>query len=500
MMRRSLCFLFLLFIPSAYGNEDFVNLAGAYAVKRIELAAPGPLSPRPKQRRNVLVFTESVEAHRLRTGKQANLMQHVPHPSAIHATLALQALGQKSGAFGTRIETDPAVFSPERLKGFDAIVLANVFLDGKLYAAPPEGENNRPRPLTDEEKQTYRARQKALLDFVAAGKGLVALHNASCRAIDWPEYNELIGGTHMGHAWFNQRVPIRLDATDHPLNAAFAGEGFTIQDDIYLHGGPYARDKVKVLLSVDVTKAPPSLTADRADHDYPLSWIKRHGKGRLFYTALGDNPQTFENPLFLRHLLDGIRYAAGDLEADDKPTKSLPIDPRFKAMDGWAPLLKDNLDAWTGISPSWVFKDGVLYFDGLSGQVTTKQSYKDFMLRVDWRLPRAGDTGVFIRGRQQQINVWTHPMGSGQLWYAKFLGSPKPLFGPLDRPLVVADRPVGEWNTFFITLKGERLTIELNGQIVIRDVAIELKPEGPISFQNHTDPVEFKSVYIKELK
>ena len=63
-----------------------------------------------------------------------------------------------------------------------------------------------------------------------------------------------------------------------------------------------------------------------------------------------------------------------------------------------------------------------------------------------------------------------------------------------------ADKPVGEWNTFKITMKGDRLTVELNGEVVIRDVQLPKVPaEGEIALQRHGNPVEFRKVFLKEL-
>lgn len=485
----------------ASGSDAYRPVVGGYAAKRIELASPAEVKPRPEGRRNVLVFAEPAEAHLLRTGKQATLMQHVPHESAASAVIALEAMSRSSKAFGLRVETDPNVFDPAKLKNYDAIVLANVYLEGKLFAAPPENETGKGvRELTDAEKAAYAARQKALIDFVASGKGLVAIHAAACPTIDWPAYHDMLGGKHTGHAWYRPgSVPVRNDTPQHPINAAFGGKGFTIEDDVYIHGGPYARDRVKVLLSVDVSRARASKYADRADSDYPLSWIKRHGDGRVFYTALGDNPVTYENPRFLRHLLDGVRYALGDLHADDAPGAPRVGQKEMSKMAGWTNLLPGNLEQWQGLTSSWKLKDGVLYFSGGNGQATTKKQYTNYMLRVDWRLPRPSDTGILLRDRSQQVNVWTHPMGSGELWAAKPVGEKHTLFGTIREPLVNADRPVGEWNTFIITVRGDQVTVELNGQTVIEPIALQLKPTGSISFQNHTDPVEFQKAYVKEL-
>ena len=476
----------------ALAAQDLAKFVGDDLAK-IKAAAPATAPARPARPRKILVFTES--ARDLETARRISGMKFVPHPSAPHCALAVAALGEKTGAFQATITSDPRAFAPERLAAYDAIVLANVYLESKLYKTP--------RDLRPQEKPVFEARQKALLDFVRGGKGLVALHNAACPALDWPEYNRMVGGTHFGHAWFShQGVPIKLDDPSSPLNAPFGGKGFTINDDIYVFTAPYSRAALHVLLSVDTAKAPPSMTADRADGDYPVSWIKTYGQGRVFYTVLGHEAATFQNPKFLAHLLAGIQFATGDLKADTSPGKPLPPKPGFAIMAGWTPLFDGtSLDAWQ-LSPQqakhWVVKDGVLCFDGNAATLRTKKSFKNYMLRVDFRMPRRGDSGVFVRDNKQ-LNIWTWHMGSGEMWEHRGRAKTEEerrQYIPKSRE----DRPVGEWNTFIITVKDDRVTAILNGKEVISQAKlVGVRPESPIGLQRHGDPLEFKCIYVKEL-
>jgi type 1 glutamine amidotransferase len=405
-------------------------------------------------------------------------------------------MGEKTGAYEATVTSDPAIFTAEKLKPFDAVVLACVYLEGKLFKVP--------RDLTEKDKPIYEARQKALLDFVESGKGLVGIHNATCTALGWPEFHKMIGGTHHGHAWHaHQSVPLKLDDPKHPLNAAFGGEGFAVNDDIYVFTTPYSRESLHVLLSVDVPKAPPSFTADRADGDYPVSWVKAHGKGRVFYTALGDNPATFQHPKFLRHLLDGIQFALGDLKADTAPGKPLPVNPEFVLMKGWTPLFDGkDLEAWKlddKQKTSWRVEDGILRYDGKSPTLWTKEAFGNFQLRVDWRLPRVGDSGVFLRtGRQ--LNIWTWSMGSGEMWEYRTAAKTDEE-RKMYTPTLNADKGVGEWNTFHVTLVGDRVTVLLNDREVISKAHMKGIPaKGPIGLQQHGDSLEFKSIYIKKVE
>ena len=486
---------FISAVSVAGESDDLDKFIGAEALAKIKAALPAGAMPRSKRLGEVLVFTES--GGDLANAARQKGMKFVPHASAPHCAKAVAMMGRiGTYRYKATVTSDPGVFSAEKLKWFDAIVLANVYLEGKLFKVP--------RDLKGSDKPTYADRQKALLDFVSGGGGLVGIHNATATALGWGEYNRMIGATHHGHAWHaHQEVPIKLDDPKHPVNAAFGGKGFSIRDDIYTFTSPYSRENVRVLLSVDAAKAPASMTAERPDGDYPVSWVKTHGKGRVFYTSLGHSPETFQNAAFLRHLADGVHFAMGGFgpgKASTAPGKALPAKADFTTMAGWMPLFDGkDLGAWA-VSDSqkthWLVEDGIIRYDGRAGSLRTKQSFSDYMLRVDWRLPRKADSGVFVRG-SKQLNIWTWSMGSGEMWEHR--GGFK---GPGANPYVPSsceDRAVGEWNTFLITVKSNRVTVLLNGKKVISNAVLKDKDTSPIGLQQHGDPIEYKSIYIKPL-
>jgi type 1 glutamine amidotransferase len=416
--------------------EELKPFVGDEALAKIEAAVPEKATAKPERPRKVLVFTEA--ARDLDAARKNQGMKFVPHASAPHCALAIAALGKKTGAFDAVIATDPKVFdSPEALKDFDAIVLANIYLERKLYRTP--------RDLAPNEKPLYEARQKALMDFVNGGKGIAAIHNATCTALGWPELNAMLGATHAGHAWWaHQPVPVKLDDPQHPLNAAFAGQGFTANDDIYAFSAPYGREGVRVLLSVDGEKAPESMTAERCDGDYPISWVKAAGQGRIFYTSLGHAPATFQDAKFLRHVLDGIQFALGDLKADASASKPLLPKSDIKPTGGWAALFDGkDLSAWSvsdAQAKSWLVEDGIIRYDGKAGTLRTKQAFENYMLRVDWRLPRQADSGVFVRD-SSQLNIWTWAMGSGEMWEHRGAWCSFPIFLDSENKTKQAARP-----------------------------------------------------------
>jgi hypothetical protein len=156
----------------------------------------------------------------------------------------------------------------------------------------------------------------------------------------------------------------------------------------------------------------------------------------------------------------------------------------------------------------WKVEDGALVFDGKGQSLCTAKDYGDFELLVDWKILKGGDSGIYLRGCPQ-VQIWDTEWeeyfkhgaekGSGSLWNNKA----NPRF-----PDVKADKPVGEWNTFHITMAGEKVTVKLNGQTVVNNVTMEnlwepgkpIYESGPIELQNHGNTLYFRNIYVKELK
>jgi type 1 glutamine amidotransferase len=138
----------------------------------------------------------------------------------------------------------------------------------------------------------------------------------------WPEFNKMIGGYFKFHWVYPQHIVYKIDDPNSPLTAMFK-DGFAINDETYTFGvKSWSRKNVHVLTSIEYSKMSNEDKAKedypRADHDYGLSWIRREGKGRVFYMAHGHAEEVYANSQMLAHLLAGIQYALGDLKADDK--------------------------------------------------------------------------------------------------------------------------------------------------------------------------------------
>ncbi|REJ89242.1 MAG: DUF1080 domain-containing protein [Planctomycetota bacterium] len=149
----------------------------------------------------------------------------------------------------------------------------------------------------------------------------------------------------------------------------------------------------------------------------------------------------------------------------------------------------------------WSVEDGVLIYDGKGNSLCTVKDYGDFELYVDWKILDEGDSGIYLRGTPQ-VQIWDPKLrnvGSGGLYNNQENPS---------EPLVTADNEVGEWNTFFIRMVGEKVTVYLNDQLVVDNVTLEnywerdkpIYETGQIELQHHGNTLYFKNIFIKELE
>jgi len=211
-----------------------------------------------------------------------------------------------------------------------------------------------------------------------------------------------------------------------------------------------------------------------------------------------------------------------------------------KDLTGWVVPAGDN--------GHWKVVDGVIDYDAKSEASGDKslwfdREFGDFELRVDWRLKEApylnpnvpiiladgthkkgpdgkefvttvpdADSGIFLRGQgKSQVNIWNWPIGSGEVYgYRMDEKQPASVRAGVT-PKLNADRNIGEWNTFHITVRGDRLTVVLNGKTVLENAELPgLPPRGRIALQHHgaskdgawTSPpslVQFRNIYIREL-
>lgn len=155
----------------------------------------------------------------------------------------------------------------------------------------------------------------------------------------------------------------------------------------------------------------------------------------------------------------------------------------------------------------WTIDKGILSYDGKGFSLQTAKDYGNFELLLDWKIEKKGDSGLYLRGNPQ-VQIWDseslaknnkdYNKGSGSLWN----NQKHP-----NQPLKKADKPVGQWNTFRIIMKGDKVTVYLNGIKVVDETPLEnywqrgkpLPKTGPIELQHHGDKLWFRNIYIKEL-
>jgi uncharacterized protein len=296
-------------------------------------ALPATAPATPKKPRRVLVLA-----------KAAGFV----HSSIPLSARTIEALGERTGAWTTVISYDPAVITAENLKDFDAIFLASTtgtYLD--------EAGN----------EAVTTARRKAFMDFIRGGKGLGVIHagtdsyhgnppGAAPTArpapggprppMDggqplWPEYNTMINGYFKWHWNYPTQIVVKVEDPNHPLNAPFTSVNqagvrtarpFSVVDEVYtFNETSYVRSRARILTSIDYAKMPAEVKAQepapqRTDHDYALSYILKEGQGRVFVEVLGHDESIYKQTPILGHILAGMQYVLGDLEADDTPSSA----------------------------------------------------------------------------------------------------------------------------------------------------------------------------------
>jgi hypothetical protein len=208
-----------------------------------------------------------------------------------------------------------------------------------------------------------------------------------------------------------------------------------------------------------------------------------------------------------------------------KHLDEMPKDEGFSALfngknlDGWkglvanpikrqsmsaAQLKREQEKADEEMRSGWKVEDGLLVFTGKGNNLATEKNYGDFEMLVDWKITEKGDAGIYLRGTPQ-VQIWDTALvevgaevGSGGLYNNENHPS---------KPIKVADNPVGEWNTFYIKMVGDRVTVELNGELVVDNVVLEnywdkslpIFPEEQIELQAHGTYVAYRDIYIREL-
>jgi uncharacterized protein len=232
------------------------------------------------------------------------------HDSTSHALSIIEQLGYESGAYDTYIRTDsniiagqPMMTTGARASGGPSLATADaIFFLG-----------HRDVPLDDKQRAELAA-------FVRDGKGFVAAHVGLTAFESWPEFGELIGGRYDEHPWGSAAGTILNEDPSFPATKHFPAT-FPFVDEFY-QAKDAPRDKIRVLLRLDVSKMPPQ--QNLRNRDYPLAWAKMYGKGRVFYSSLGHASETWDNRDVRQMYFEAIKWALGMTEGDATPRPAPP--------------------------------------------------------------------------------------------------------------------------------------------------------------------------------
>ncbi|MFT6620504.1 MAG: ThuA domain-containing protein [Verrucomicrobiia bacterium] len=272
----------------------------------IAKAAPRKATVKPKQARRVLVF--------YRCGGFV-------HSSIGSGNHSLATIAKKTKAFTADFSDVYADFNRDNLRNYDAIIF-----------------NNTTHLVLENDSQ-----RDAIIEFMKQGKGVAGIHAAGDNFYKWKLGAAMIGGQFNGHPWNGGgNWAFKLDDPMHVLNKAFMGKGFWHTDEIYQYKPETfeGEEKLRILVSLDMSKEAVSKIMDNPRFDkykqqygagprqVPVSWLREFEGGRVFFTNLGHRDDTYTKPNVMRHILDGIQYALGDLSADATPTaKSTKVKP-----------------------------------------------------------------------------------------------------------------------------------------------------------------------------
>jgi HEAT repeat protein len=246
----------------------------------------------------------------------------------------------------------------------------------------------------------------------------------------------------------------------------------------------------------------------------PSSGKKNGMTGELVAEVLNKVMRKMSGPDFQYDIIDVKQY----LEKMPKEKGYISIF-NGKDLSGWQGLVKNPVlrakmtteelakaqtEANAKMLNNWGVKDGCIVFNGDGDNLCTQKLYDDFEMIVDWKISKHGDSGIYLRG-SPQVQIWDTSrvdvgaqVGSGGLYNNQKNPS---------KPLVLADNAIGDWNTFRIRMEGDRVTVFLNGILVVDHVVMEnywdrsipIFAREAIELQAHGTDLAFRNIFVKEL-
>ena len=217
---------------------------------QIDAALPAQAAARPKKPRKLLVLDLNIA--------------YGGHQSIPAENYALEQMGKRTGAYEAVFNNDLDNLKYDKIREYDAVYLNNTV--GMIFVDPQVRDG--------------------LVRFVREGGGLGGNHGTSHVSMDWPEFHDMIGVVRGIHRENTEKAWIKIDDPKSPLTVPLDGQEFLYMDEFFrFPTAPYSREKLHVLMSIDVDKTDLHQGRDcqwpcsRPDHDYAVSWIRNYGKG-----------------------------------------------------------------------------------------------------------------------------------------------------------------------------------------------------------------------------
>jgi type 1 glutamine amidotransferase len=230
-----------------------------------------------------------------------------PHTAGI-----LKILGDKSGAYEVVLSNELANFEAGTIQQYDVIVLNNTCSQGAKRHLFYDILQDMDKALVLENN---------LINHIANGNGLAVFHGGIVAFNKSKQFNKMLGGSFHYHPQ-QQIVTGRLVDETHPITSAFDGKPLVHCDEPYYFKNAYLDYNFRPLLEMQLAPDGPAdkrIKPGEESIKRYISWIKPHGKGRVFYCSPSHNAQSFEQPELLQFILNGMQYVAGDLDCNDTP-------------------------------------------------------------------------------------------------------------------------------------------------------------------------------------
>ena len=230
------------------------------------------------------------------------------HTEAIDASKLRLKDAEPSSGMRFDITEDVSTLNAQNLAQYDVLFIDNA----TLRIAPAKDDSasraavKLPRTVTN---PVTKEQQDAIIAFVRGGKGLVAVHSGVDAFYGWPEYREMVGGGLFLSHPFTREARVIVEDRANPAVSHFGSSVMFREEYYYLDRNP--RSTSHVLLSLDLTSV-----NDTTKTDHPLAFIRRYGNGRVYVNVLGHFGDTWKRDDYLTSVLQGIRIAAGRLQAD----------------------------------------------------------------------------------------------------------------------------------------------------------------------------------------